>query len=214
MKWKSYLEQLESWPTTGRHILGQFDAETIIVYQAYRESIGRFAIRNQFFGGDFSYSRMSWIKTNFLWMMYRSGWGAKPDQEVVLAVRIKRAGFDKMLRAAVHSTFVPEIYKTTVDWKAEGSASDVRLQWDPDHAPSGGKQNRRAIQLGLRGDTLRCYGSDWIVAIENVSELAREQWKLVEAGRVEKLITPEESVYPVSDDSVATKLGIEIDQQV
>src|SRR5262245_58806343 len=26
---------------------------------------------------------MSWIKLNFLWMMFRSGWGTKPDQEVI-----------------------------------------------------------------------------------------------------------------------------------
>ena len=27
----------------------------------------------------------------------------------------------------------------------------VRLQWDPDHDPEGGKCERRAIQLGLKG---------------------------------------------------------------
>jgi len=28
--------------------------------------------------------------------------------------------------------------------------SDVRLQWDPDHLPTGESHKRRAIQLGLR----------------------------------------------------------------
>jgi len=26
---------------------------------------------------------MTWIKTNFLWMMYRSGWACKKNQEVI-----------------------------------------------------------------------------------------------------------------------------------
>ncbi|MFT5999906.1 MAG: hypothetical protein ACI81P_002365 [Neolewinella sp.] len=32
-------------------------------------------------GPAFSYQRMSWIKPNFLWMMYRCGWAKKQDQE-------------------------------------------------------------------------------------------------------------------------------------
>ncbi len=83
---EAYRSQLEHWPKTGRHILAQFDEETIVVYQAYRPAIGHFAAHHQYFGGEFSYGRMSWIKPNFLWMMYRSGWGTKPEQEVTLAV--------------------------------------------------------------------------------------------------------------------------------
>ena len=70
-----YVEQMKRWPKAGRHILAQFDDDTIIVYQAYRPEIGKFAVENGYFGGEFKYSRMSWIKPNFLWMMYRSQWG-------------------------------------------------------------------------------------------------------------------------------------------
>ncbi len=35
LKTKPYCEQVREWPTSGRHILAQFDDETIIVYQAY-----------------------------------------------------------------------------------------------------------------------------------------------------------------------------------
>ena len=84
---------------------------------------------------------MSWIKTNFLWMMHRSGWAGKPGQERVLAVRIARDGFDAILCRAL----------TGQQERQRGVArSDVRLQWDPDHAPSGEPEARRAIQLGLR----------------------------------------------------------------
>lgn len=51
-----YPEQVKVWPTEARHILAQYDDDTIIVYQAYRPSIGRYAAEHGAFGGDFSYS--------------------------------------------------------------------------------------------------------------------------------------------------------------
>ena len=102
---ESYLLQAARWPASGRHLLAQFDDESVIVYQAYRPAIGHFEAQHGYFGGPFSLNRMSWIKPNFLWMMYRSGWGTKVDQEVTLAIRITRAGFDTILSSAVASSF-------------------------------------------------------------------------------------------------------------
>ena len=39
-----YIKQAEQWPSQGKHILAHYDAETIVVYQAYRPSIGTYAI--------------------------------------------------------------------------------------------------------------------------------------------------------------------------
>lgn len=199
-----YHEQRSVWPRRGRHILAQYDDQSIIVYQAYRPSIGHDAVEHQRFGGEWSLDRMSWIKPNFLWMMYRSGWGTKPGQEVVLAVRIQRAGFDQILAAAIHSSYVPEIYSDRNEWKTRGKRSDVRLQWDPDHGPRGAKQERRAIQLGLRGATLARYASEWIISIEDLSGLCARQ----RTRGLDELETPRERVYPVPDPAVAAHLGI------
>jgi hypothetical protein len=54
-----YLAQQDRWPSSGRHILAQFDDESVIVYQAYRPAIGHFAARHGCFGGGFSLNRMS-----------------------------------------------------------------------------------------------------------------------------------------------------------
>ena len=40
---------------------GQYDATSIYVYQAYRPAIAAHAVKHQQFGGEFSFSRMSWI---------------------------------------------------------------------------------------------------------------------------------------------------------
>lgn len=88
-----YVEQAARWPLKGKHILAHYDEDTIVVYQAYHASIGQYAIKNRAFGGDFSYSRMSWIKPNFLWMMFRSGWGTKEGQEIILGLRLRVVSF-------------------------------------------------------------------------------------------------------------------------
>jgi Domain of unknown function (DUF4291) len=203
----SYTEQKTRLPKTGRQIIAQFDDEGVVVYQAYRQEIGDFAATNGYFGGDcFSLDRMSWIKPNFLWMMYRSGWGQKDSQEVILAVKIKRAAFDTILANAVWSKYLPEQYPTETDWKRAGFNSDVRLQWDPDHDPIGGKLERKAIQLGLRGEMLALYVREWIVWVEDISEFVREQRQNL--GDLDQLIVPIETIYPVIDLQVATHLQI------
>src|SRR5437764_11383985 len=123
-----YLDQEDRWPQSGRHILAQFDEESVIVYQAYRPAIGHFAAEHGYFGGDFQLGRMSWIKPNFLWMMFRCGWATKENQESVLAVTLTREGFDTILGQAVHSVFLPHIYATEANWKHALSTSQVRLQ--------------------------------------------------------------------------------------
>jgi hypothetical protein len=205
---EKYDEQKARWPREGRHILAQYDERSVVVYQAYRPAIGNYAAEHGRFGGAFSFSRMSWVKPNFLWMMYRCGWGTKVDQEVVLAVRLHRWAFDEILRLAVHSSYVPAVYGTEEAWRAAVASSDVRLQWDPDHSPTGEPVERRAIQLGMRGQTLRKYGTEWIVGIEDVSEFVREQGAMVSKAERGRLVTPREEVYPVADAEVARRLGV------
>ncbi len=199
-----YLAQCARWPARGRHVMAQFDEDTVVVYQAYRPSIGRFASENGFFGGEFSLSRMSWVKPNFLWMMYRSGWGSKDGQEVVLAVWLKRTAFDQILEAAVPSSHDTRRWADRTEWQTAVAASDVRLQWDPDHGPSGAPLERRAVQIGLRGPWLAKYARPWIVAIEDVSEVCREQHTRWRKGGDGDLVMPREDVYPVTPGGAAS----------
>lgn len=204
-----YAEQQSIWPETGRVILAQYDADSVVVYQAYRPEIGHFAAQHGYFGGGFRLSRMSWIKPNFLWMMYRSGWASKEGQEVVLAVRIKRSGFDQILSQAVNSSFKPELHESRAEWESAVAESDVRIQWDPDHAPCGAKEERRAIQLGLRGEVLRRYSREWIIEIEDISDFVREQGKLV-GSNVGTLRTPKEQPYVIGDADTARRLRLDV----
>jgi hypothetical protein len=203
-----YLGQVAVWPKTGRHILAQFDAETVVVYQAYHPDIGQYAVERGRFGGAFSYSRMSWVKPNFLWMMFRSGWGKKENQETTLALRVRRTFFDDLLARAVPSSWERERYATPEEWSRAVSGSDVRLQWDPDHHPSGAKLDRRAIQLGLRGDTLAAFGTRELVEVIDLTDFVAEQRDRLATGGVAALLTPRERVYRPGDPVTAQLLGL------
>ena len=209
LKCENYETQDARWPQSGRHVLAQYDDETVVVYQAYRSSIANYAVKNQAFGGDFSFSRMSWIKPNFLWMMYRSGWASKPGQEHVLAIRMLRDGFDEICRRAVKSSFDRHGYETEAEWKAAVGASDARLQWDPDHLPNGRPTERRAVQLGLRGDALRSFSGDWVREIEDVTEFVHQQHGVLQSEGPGALMAPTEHVYPAHENLRADRLESE-----
>jgi hypothetical protein len=208
MRIQGYLDQARGWPSTGRHILAQFDADSIHVYQAYRPSIARFAVERQQFGGEFSFGRMSWIKPNFLWMMFRSGWAAKEGQEHILAVRLRRPFFDELLLRSVSSGFDPRRFSDHAAWQAAVASSEVRLQWDPDHDPAGRPIERRAVQLGLRGEMLRRYGQEELLSIEDITPFVIEQREHLANGFAE-LRMPEEGVYRPADHEAAAAVGID-----
>lgn len=205
---EQYGEQAKVWPDEGRHILAQYDDDNIIVYQAYRSSIGRYAAEHGAFGGDFSYSRMSWLKPNFLWVMYRSGWGTKEGQEVTLALRLRRAFFDSLLAQAVPSSWDRDQFATEAECSRAVGRSPVRLQWDPDHHPSGAKLERRAIQLGLRTEVLEAFGRRELVNVLDVSEFVAEQRERLSSGGASVLVTPRERVYCPADHTVAARLRL------
>ena len=203
-----YSEQVKVWPKDGRHILAQFDAETVIVYQAYSPAIGRYAAEHGTLGGEFSYSRMSWVKPNFLWMMFRSGWGTKENQEVTLGLRVRRAFFDTLLAEAVPSSWDRERYATQEEWSRAVGRSHVRLQWDPDHHPSGAKLDRRAIQLGLRGAVLDAFGRQELLEVIDLTTFVAEQRERLQSGGVSAILTPRERVYRPADLIVVERLGL------
>lgn len=201
-----YLAHRETWPEKGKHIMAQFDSDSIVLYQAYNETIANQLVQHQCFhktDGCFSMSRMTWVKTNFLWMMFRSGWATKRNQERILAIRISRTGFDELLDKAVisHSeTDSSNIQKASKE-------DEVRLQWDPDHLPNGQKViERRAIQIGLRAPMLQRFSSEFIVSITDITEFVRSQYQNV--SEQTNLVVPIERPYVPVDTRLALKIGL------
>uniref|UniRef100_A0A914WJP3 DUF4291 domain-containing protein n=1 Tax=Plectus sambesii TaxID=2011161 RepID=A0A914WJP3_9BILA len=194
-----YCQQAKLWPSRGQHILAHYDDQSIVVYQAYNQQIAKAAVQANNFHAEpvlqagYSMSRMSWIKTNFLWMMYRSGWASKPNQTNILAIRISRQGFEEILLNAT----------------TQGSGP-VRLQWDPDHTPSGEKiTERRAIQLGLRDNMIEKFSRDFIIRITDITDFARDQAQNA-VNSCDSLTMPVERVYACLNDDAAKNVNIDV----
>lgn len=92
-------------------IRADYDNISIIVYQYYPKAIAVPALQNNRFVPPFSLHRMTWIKPSFLWLMERSNWGLKSGQEMILAIRISRQGWEEALSQAVLTSYDPRVYR-------------------------------------------------------------------------------------------------------
>ncbi|MET9107747.1 DUF4291 domain-containing protein [Streptomyces zhihengii] len=176
--------------------------ETVTVYQAYRPGIGGPAARTGRFPAEWKRDRMTWIKPSFLWMMYRCGWAAKPGQETVLAVEIRRDGFEWALRHACLSHYVRGLHTDRAAWQRELRRSPARVQWDPERDLRLSPLPYRSLQLGLAGEAAGRYADEWTVSITDVTPLAREIHALVAADDLEAAgrLLPEERPYPAGPE--------------
>ena len=157
----------------------------------------------------FDLNRMTWIKTNFLWMMYRSGWSFKdPCQSHVLAITISQRAFDAMLLQAWPTSWNDEARARFADrdaWRAAKETLNVRMQWDPDHLPDGKPVERRAIQLGLNSQMVREVYFPSIAGIVDITLQVRAQYEAHVKGKraFYNLLVPWEDVYVPKDPMAA-----------
>ncbi|MCT2589532.1 DUF4291 domain-containing protein [Streptomyces sp. N2-109] len=185
-------------PEPGYRIRAAHTADTVTVYQAYAPRIGVPAARTGRFPAAWKRDRMTWVKPSFLWMMYRCGWGAKEDQETVLAVEITRSGFEWALHHACLSHFDADVHPERADWTAALKGAPARVQWDPERDLQLRPLPHRSLQLGLSGEAARRYADEWTVGITDVSALAHGIHALVRDRRYEDAarLLPEERPYP------------------
>ncbi|WP_058486944.1 DUF4291 domain-containing protein [Defluviitalea phaphyphila] len=201
------IQNRKNFLRSNKKILAQFDENTIRVYQAYNHKIANEAVKLGTFGTHFKMDRMTWIKPSFLWMMYRSGWATKEGQERILAIDIKRTGFDYILENVVLSSFNSEIYGRYEKWRELLEKSEVRCQWDPDRDIYGNALDRRAIQLGIKGEMVNKYVNDWIVKITDITDIVIELREKIRAKTFKESMLPIEDEYPLNERLKKT-LGI------
>lgn len=192
-----------------RQIRADFDRSTIVVYQAYNDAIADAALAAGRFVPPFSTNRMTWIKPSFLWLMERSGWGSKSNQERTLSVRISRAGWDSALAQGVLTSFDPAVHRNQDQWRDDFASAAVHVQWDPERSLHGAKLDYRSIQVGLSRAVIGQFVSSWIESISDLTPLVAKLRSLRQAGKYAeaKRLLPPEKVYPV-DAATAKRLGM------
>ena len=192
-----------------KEVRAVYDSFTIRVYQAYSDAIAESALaQGRFVSPPFKMGRMTWIKPSFLWMMYRAGWGFKDaGQKRILAIDISREGFEWALTHSCLSH--PEGDLSFDAWQKLKDSSPVRVQWDPERDLLHRPLEHRAIQIGLSGEAVRRYASEWIQRITDVTGLAHTVQGLVAAGKMTEAgaLLPAESVFPLSC-GIQSRLGM------
>ncbi|MEP7285420.1 MAG: DUF4291 domain-containing protein [Chloroflexota bacterium] len=188
--------------TAHYEIRADYDAQSIVIYQAYSAAIALPALKEKRFVTPFSFNRMTWIKPSFLWLMERSNWGQKSDQNYILSVRIKRSGWDEALSLAVLTYPEKSVYKNAEVWKAEFDKALVIIQWDPERSIRGTHLPYDSIQVGLTRHIIQRYVDEWIIDIQDYTPLVKKLSALLKAGDTDKAkkLLPKERVYPVNDD--------------
>lgn len=180
-----------------KEIRAVYNEKTVRVYQAYCKEIAEQALKLGRFGNRFKRERMTWIKPSFLWMMYRSGWAEKQGQEHILAIDIKRSGFDYIIKNAVVSTYSPESGVTMEQWKEKIKSSEIRVQWDPERDIYGNPLEYRSVQLGLRGGAVNAYCDEWIENIEDITGYVQELKQKRNSGKDIVPFLPQEKIYKI-----------------
>ncbi|KAG2382742.1 hypothetical protein C9374_005322 [Naegleria lovaniensis] len=175
-----YDQVRDTWPSIGNHIIATYSDDAVLVYQAFNDEIADYALEHQKFEGCPSYNdtRMTWIKSNWLWMMYRSNYATKQNQTRILGLWLKRSAYLDILRKA----------------RLKGSGAGlVRAQWDPDYSPALEPiKRRRDLQIGIKKRESFRNGEDFIEIVD-CTELAHK-------SRETKSIPPERVFIPDEDE--------------
>lgn len=190
-----------------KEVFAQYDRQCIRVYQAYNADIAREAVALQTFGEHFNTNRMTWIKPSFLWLMYRSNWGTKKNQECILALDIYREKFNELLTKAVLTSPDSSSY-TGAQWEKAFDETTVYCQWDPDRSINGNAIHRAAIQLGIKGSTLRDFLDTGIHHIEDLTPLVRKWNEQRKNGKLTSKSLPTEKIYPLQDKTIRHRLNM------
>lgn len=190
-------------------IRANYDDRSILVYQAYSKTIALPALQNNRFVPPFSLKRMTWIKPSFLWLMARSQWGLKPGQEMILAIRITRKGWEEALSQAVLTSHDPRVYRHYDEWVAQFEKAFVHVQWDPERTLRGKSLPINSIQVGLSRHIIEKYVNEWTIEIQDATPLVRKIYGLLQQGQEAKAkgFLPKERVYPLAP-ALAHHIGI------
>lgn len=185
-----------------QEIRATYNQESVSVYQAYNQSIALPAIEYNQFRKPFSFHRMTWIKPSYLWLMERSNWGTKSNQEYILEIRMKRDCWDRALSNGILTHPDKVIYKSGLEWEKKFKSAQIHIQWDPERTMRGAKMNKKSIQVGISRFLIEEFNNDWITEIIDRTPLTKKIRGLLKSGKYKeaKRLLPKERIYELAEE--------------
>jgi hypothetical protein len=178
-----------------------YDRDTITVYQAYNQHIAQLEVQQQKFVSPFSFQRMTWIKPSFLWLMERSHWATKSNQNHILAIRIQRDFWEYLLQQSIHTDPTLSAHKNGEHWFESFENAKVHIQWDPERNLKGTKLEQRSIQIGISRFLIQTFNNTAIHSIQDITLLVKKMAQFRRLGQykhAEKLL-PKQRIYPLNN---------------
>ena len=156
--------------------------------------------------GGWKPDRGTWIKPSLGWMLYRSGYGHKPNQNRVLRIYLSH-------RVITHILSTCRLTNTNRDQRSQSKLSQTErggngvIQWDPERDLFFREKDnknylprkmlrQRAIQVCVPGKLSRFYASN-ILAIDDVTDLAH---RIGEAHKIQNDKDSEAAVREIMAD--------------
>ncbi len=181
-------------------VFADYDEEGVYVYQAFKPKIVAVAVELGTFGKGFGLDRITWIKPSLCWVLRRTKYGTKNRMQAVARIKISHEAFKEILNQSIETHWKEELFPREEDWQKAINQSDVIHQWDPERDIIGKRLNRQAIQIGIRGEVIKKYVSDFIIGVEDVSELVHEIGRVKKSNSGRYPDTPVEKEYQVSPE--------------
>ena len=178
-----------------------YDRDTITVYQAYNQQIAQLAVQQQKFVSPFSFHRMTWIKPSFLWLMKRSHWATKSNQNHILAIRIKCDFWEYLLQQSIHTDPTLSAHKNGEHWFESFENAKVHIKWDPERNLHGTKLELHSIQIEISRFLIQAFNNTAIHSIQDITPLVNKMAQFRRLGQykhAEKLL-PKQRIYPLND---------------
>ncbi len=181
----------------GRAVAASYDDDSVVLWSAHTSPVADATLAQGAFGGpDWRLNRVTRVRTSLPSLLARCDWGRRVGRERVLAVRVARPGFDAMLRQAVHAEFDPSIYRSRASWRLASRYAAVWVSWHPDLAHTGEALDRQTLRIGLRGEALRRFSTEWMVGVEDWTEWVQAH----RDGPDPATPVPVQRPYPVASD--------------
>ncbi|XP_045208525.2 uncharacterized protein LOC123560398 [Mercenaria mercenaria] len=116
------------------------------------------------------------------------------EHENVLAISMKREGFEELLRAYVK------------DIKSNRPIGEVKVKWNSDRSVMGERLVRSVPEIRIRGDMLQHFKNIWTLRVKDISGYVENQKWLIGTSDAESSWTPKESVNRTELAHVCSKL--------
>ncbi|MEN7551725.1 DUF4291 family protein [Rapidithrix thailandica] len=181
-------------------IYADYDEEGVYVYQAFKPQTVQTAVALGTFGKGFGLDRISWIKPSFGWVLRRTKYGTKNRMQGIAKIKLSHQAFHEIISQSIESHWNQNVFASEDVWRNRLNSSDVIHQWDPERDLIGRRLERQAIQIGIRGEVIKKYVSDYIIGVEDVSSLAHEISRIKKGGATNFPGVPEEKEYPISEE--------------